>query len=66
MYRKYESLEITRTILQEDGILEGKDYLFSLQGPTVIGTVGGQAKLKSLKKSSADKIKSLGVKMMIE
>ena len=66
MYRKYESLEITRSILQEDGIMEGKDYLFSLQGPTVIGTVGGNNKLKSLKKSSADKIKSLGVKMLIE
>lgn len=66
MYRKYEHLEITRVILQEDGILEGKDYLFSLQGPTIIGTVGGNKKLKSLKKSSADKIKSLGVKMMIE
>ena len=66
MYRKYESLEKTRSILQEDGIMEGKDYLFSLQGPTVIGTVGGNSKLKSLKKSSADKIKSLGVKMMIE
>ena len=46
--------------------MEGKDDLFSLQGPTVIGTVGGNNKLKSLKKSSADKIKSLGVKMMIE
>lgn len=66
MYRKYESLEKTRSLLEEAGIVEGKDYIFSLQGPTVIVTVAGYKKFKSLDKSSVDKIESMRVKMLIE
>lgn len=65
MYRKYESLEKTRSLLEEAGIVEGKDYIFSLQGPTVIGTAAGYNKFKSLKKSSIEEVESMGVKMMI-
>jgi len=66
MYRKYESLEKTRSLLEEAGIVEGKDYIFSLQGPTIIGTIAGYKKLKSLKKSSLEVIESMRVKMLIE
>jgi len=41
---KVDILETLRSLLEEAGIIEGKDYILSLQGPTVIGTVGGYKK----------------------
>ncbi len=62
---KFDILETLRSLLEKAGIVEGKDYVVSLQGPTIIGTVGGYSKLKSLDKNSREKLETMGVDIMI-
>lgn len=42
---KQKQLEVIKDILEVKGILEGQDYIFSLQGPTVITTMQGAPKI---------------------
>ena len=42
---KQKQLEVIKDILEVKGILEGQDYIFSLQGPTVITTLQGASKI---------------------
>ena len=62
---KVDILETLRSLLEEAGIIEGKDYVLSLQGPTVIGTVGGYKKLTSLDEVAKKKMKTLGVQILV-
>lgn len=62
---KFAKLETLKSLLKEAGILEGRDYILSLQGPTIIGTVEGSEKLSSLEKSSRQEIESMGVQFLI-
>lgn len=38
-------LKQVKTLLEDHDILEGSDYIFSLQGPTVIPTIQGTPKI---------------------
>lgn len=40
-----ERIEQAKTILESHGILDGRDYIISLQGPTVILTIEGKNKI---------------------
>ena len=58
-------IDKVRDLLAKEGIKEGVDYIFSLQGPTIITTVEGQTKFKFLRESAKEEIESIGVRMMI-
>ena len=42
---KRDTLNQAKTLLESHDILEGTDYIFSLQGPTVITTMQGSPKI---------------------
>jgi hypothetical protein len=42
---KQYTLKQVKTLLEAHDILEGPDYIFSLQGPTVIPTIQGTSKI---------------------
>lgn len=58
-------IDQVRDLLAKEGIKEGVDYIFSLQGPTIITTLNGQTKFKFLRESTKEEIESIGVRMLI-
>lgn len=54
----------TRTLLSSLGMVEGVDYVWSLAGPTIILTISGAEKYKSLDASVLDRIAESGVEVI--
>lgn len=56
---KQHILKEVKTLLEAHDILEGSDYIFSLQGPTVIPTIQGTPKITHQIKSILKDLKVL-------
>jgi len=58
-------IEKVNKFLGEFGIKEGQDFMWSLQGPTIVPFSSGEIKLKSLRESDRREVKKMGAYFLI-
>lgn len=51
-------------LLKAIGLENQIDYIWSMQGPTVILTISGQAKMASVSKSNINTLTKLGIQIL--
>lgn len=51
-------------LLKAIGLENQRDYIWSMQGPTVILTISGQAKMASVSKSNINTLTKLGIQIL--
>lgn len=61
---KLEKMDLVNKILYKNGIKEQSDYVWSIQGPTIIGI--GDSAFSDLTQEVINEIKSAGVDFLIE
>jgi len=62
---KNKIIEMVDSFLKEKGILPQKDYIWSLQGPTLI-YLGNDNPFKSLTVGDVGRIKEMGAQFLVE
>jgi hypothetical protein len=59
-----QSMTTATRLLAALGLNEGHEYIWSLQGPTVVLTVAGQAKMTKVKSSDLKTLTKLGIEFL--
>ena len=59
-----EPMTIAERLLKAVGLENQKDYIWSMQGPTVILTISGQAKMATVSKSNINTLTRLGIQIL--
>lgn len=59
-----EPMTTAERLLKAVGLENQKDYIWSLQGPTVVLTVSGQTKMAGVKDSEIKTLTRLGIQIL--
>jgi hypothetical protein len=59
-----EQMTTAERLFKSIGLENQSDYIWSMQGPTVVLTISGQAKMASVSKSNINTLTRLGIQIL--